>query len=1282
MFERFLLKYVSRDELEIYKRGSGGVVEARTAIADYEDKSPLYGFLVYRRRKVLLKYIPEGTSRLLQGDNGLVNPCSNCKFANTTTARVAVHFTSFEEKFTPYDSVFPLTSHIELTETALSQACSLHSAADSSRSSGASATKKNKLDEIVEDPKERPSYDARTAAGEKLTERKPLDVPEIIASLPIEKDLPVVPDDVDTRPTTRESLLPNDTPLASRKAAKILGLPLSSVSSGSIETPTRRPTTPAAAGDAASIYAASLGSPTRSDHYANLGGEPRASTSSATRPSLSDLEFYALYPHLKPKVKLGPRPSIDPSKSSSSGPRPVSSLPKGVRQRGREFLHSNSNTRPTSRSSALSANYPVPPPPPIPEIPEMPTYIRPSSSPASVKSMPMTLASKNEKLTKEKRRLMKAVEIRKKQLQAAKSQPTTPTKPNVPVVTEAPPMPAINKKADAGKEQKEKIDSPESQREAVVEPVEEGVMEDLPQQIEKEWPPNIEELPPEEASTIPTLSVEAPEKEPVRNPTRASGDHLKADSGVQIEVDRTSRALENEHKMLPSSSPISVEQSSEMPSTRPSSISEVGEEAAIADPWAKGTDESPREATQADEYNETVSVASNDELQVSRSELASEKQKEETASDSRRNKERADEFQVAAQADESSADEADEASDVTPTEKSIAFTNDGNLTLTFPERKASIREKRQAIMRPLSPLSIDPHAHALTDDSEVDESDDDFMHELRNAKVQEAKPVQVSKSPLPTVFPTLKPATVMTVMTPRSASNPAVPTVQKRRPNQPKRSTSEASLDDTPRSFSATQLKPTPEHAKSPQSPGSIGVARKGGVSSGISQRIKALARNSGSDENLSNLPRQSEPSRESNGSSIVALRKSSFRDATPPSFLTRPQSTITTHNSVRDRVSTHNSVRDRVSSFSKDPTLPPPSTSHSSASGNETPKLRDSIQTVYNVQQRNDNNRQSISVTARIVRDPRTEKPNMSMPNQATPLELHESPLTIEHKRGLSVPRLEMPPVERSPSLKRKTDANSPFSSPVQDPAALSPVLDRGARSPVLDRGARSPISPLPRPSSDTSRKDRARHSRRASEARSPTFLVRSSSQTSLDTAISQESKSSNERTHERKGSRGSRMLRRMSNSISLGRKTLAEIVSPKIKEEDNESLRPQRVPEEVRLQTPTHLEIGELNVQLPDTLLWKRRWVEIDGDGYFVVKPSKSNELATTKYTKQFHLSEFRRPFLPDREIEEMPNSVVLDFVDGRTLQCACESGNGQMEVLRLLQDAHSQWSDYAPS
>jgi hypothetical protein len=64
---RFLLKYTTRDAVDVLTTGTGGAHEARAAVAQYEDKSPLYGLLLYRRRKVLVKYIPEGTSRLLQG---------------------------------------------------------------------------------------------------------------------------------------------------------------------------------------------------------------------------------------------------------------------------------------------------------------------------------------------------------------------------------------------------------------------------------------------------------------------------------------------------------------------------------------------------------------------------------------------------------------------------------------------------------------------------------------------------------------------------------------------------------------------------------------------------------------------------------------------------------------------------------------------------------------------------------------------------------------------------------------------------------------------------------------------------------------------------------------------------------------------------------------------------------------------------------------------------------------------------------------------------------------
>ena len=68
-FCRFLLRYISRDEVGLLEKGNGGLAELEHVVDRYEDLSPLYGFIQYRRRKVILKYIPEGTSRLLQGEH-------------------------------------------------------------------------------------------------------------------------------------------------------------------------------------------------------------------------------------------------------------------------------------------------------------------------------------------------------------------------------------------------------------------------------------------------------------------------------------------------------------------------------------------------------------------------------------------------------------------------------------------------------------------------------------------------------------------------------------------------------------------------------------------------------------------------------------------------------------------------------------------------------------------------------------------------------------------------------------------------------------------------------------------------------------------------------------------------------------------------------------------------------------------------------------------------------------------------------------------------------------
>lgn len=104
--------------------------------------------------------------------------------------------------------------------------------------------------------------------------------------------------------------------------------------------------------------------------------------------------------------------------------------------------------------------------------------------------------------------------------------------------------------------------------------------------------------------------------------------------------------------------------------------------------------------------------------------------------------------------------------------------------------------------------------------------------------------------------------------------------------------------------------------------------------------------------------------------------------------------------------------------------------------------------------------------------------------------------------------------------------------------------------------------------------------------------------------------------------------------------------------------------------------MEVGDLNVQFPDTLLWKRRCIDIDDQGYLVFKPHGGNERANGGIVKRYHLNEFQPPFAPDLDRQELPHSIILDFRDGRTLQCACQSPLAQGSTLHLLQEFHRAW------
>jgi hypothetical protein len=461
------------------------------------------------------------------------------------------------------------------------------------------------------------------------------------------------------------------------------------------------------------------------------------------------------------------------------------------------------------------------------------------------------------------------------------------------------------------------------------------------------------------------------------------------------------------------------------------------------------------------------------------------------------------------------------------------------------------KEKRRAVLDPIQVSAENSEAEYLSDDS--------FMEELQSATVHEAKPMSVSKSPIHPYF-SRKPS--HETRAERSVSQ-AYAKVGRRSPDQLQRKTS----GPWP-----------PQVAADP-----VGVAKKITVSSGISQRIKALAEKS----NRESSPPMTPPGNFDSSKSSLASRKSSFFATTPLETSPKSSRSVT-------RLGTPSFLN---------------SSAPSSPEKKRTPTPKSIKATVYNVQKGNAQP-ESVQVTARIVRDERSTKPTLAMPNGSTPLDLHQSPLIIDHQKATRR--------QKSPTRGRAEAAS---------PTATSHSREQSN-------------GPSVRTSTDSGWKS---FGRRMSESKS---------------IHSHDGDDKRDDKKDKKESRTSKMFKRMSSSMnSMPWKTSSNNLSLPENDTRTTLLASLREP-------PPPVHVGDLNIQFPDTLLWRRRYVEIDSMGNLVLSPSKSNEKGIVK---RFHLSEFRTPYPPDQDRQELPNSVVLDFIDGRTLQCACETYIAQAQVLQ---------------
>lgn len=594
-------------------------------------------------------------------------------------------------------------------------------------------------------------------------------------------------------------------------------------------------------------------------------------------------------------------------------------------------------------------------------------------------------------------------------------------------------------------------------------------------------------------------------------------------------------------------------------------------------------------------------------------------------------------------------------------------------------QQSSKRMKRRALVEPIRTDIELTDKSAANSDANFS-SDDELMEELQSAVFQEAKPISVSKSPMSPVFPSPKKAAGNRFSRAFSASV--------------KKDSSESQLLTPPnksensRSVSASAAYLT-RISQQPAKP----MATKVNLGTGISQRIKAL-------EKLSSVAPGATPTSASTGPTpgpspaFFSVRKGSVRGSRSPSIAERANSLNRTTPSPSNSPNSSpeafklrgrsGSIQTRVDAFKASP-----------VPSGQPPKSRP----------------ESISVTARIVRDPKQPFPTMldvgKDPSEYTPLDLKQSPLVIDHQKAITTSTKETLQERRLSSSSKTTTARERRSSIT----VVKDLINQGRasfsehrRSITIEPSVSSPsvMSPNRPPSTHTNGSTGPHRALSISSRRSGSRSRDIGGSFSPPPTAGSSSSTNDEK--EKKSNRASRMLRRMSSSISSTRKSLAHTMSPTVREESEAFVSPSphssissAIPT-----TTTSVNIGDVNVQFPDTLLWKRRSMVLDSQGYLIISPAltahgNGRDKASTGATRRFHLSEFRTPTIPDVEMQELPNSVVLDFVEGGGLQIACEDRSGQGHVLHsmsliisqnsyifadhsiVLQDAHRNWAAY---
>ena len=968
----------------------------------------------------------------------------------------------------------------------------------------------------------------------------------------------------------------------------------------SVRTPSIREPSPARSPQLSERPLSIAGSDTSSStpHLTERKSTPDVPQSHFEEP----FDFSYLEP--KPKVKLGPRPVVTPERPRKSGTMGTSLLPAGYLAKKQEQQRPRSTGPVNPVQAQMLAGLAIfPTPPPIPSVPE---YNPRPVSRGSVKSMP---SQKSTTMTPEKLRLMKAVELRKRQMR--KSNPQIKTQPPVEQTPAVPNLPQDDKREDM-----ERSVSPLPNSAALEPPKpDSGIDLENAHSNEREMQNHLDspshcvgseaEVAPEPAGLLSAPTVDSdstpqqPDVELITDdhvePKEATTDGQQV-SGAEISFDDPSQ-----------SAPIS--EAMNIVSPIPASEAEpkqAAQEVKAEDITALPTEVMSGNANAVDQtINETAFSTTLENLITDVPEIVT----------------------TASSRPQTAEDEVKAPLERTPSplESGAPSSMESSGILVVESELSDLAKRRRGLVEPL-------HIEVETRRNSEAESltDNELLEELQSATFHDAKEMVVSKSPGPN--------------TPFFPSHLARSISRDSADSQLRSPVKEVSIPnglpqiDTHPTNGSTELIAQPHSGKSSSSVSPVDrpspvASLKRNVSSGITKRIQAL-------NELSNREPSAVP---------VHIPSRAMSPDPAPVFLSN------------DRRPSMRAPHSRSGSYRLRP--------NTERTGSFTNGSQPDIAHVWNTSQDTTSNRDSVSVKARIVRPPTAgsaENPN------DTNNDLHESQIEINHSRGTPTP----------------TSVSQAFLPPMPTVPTNPPSPDHRSLHSLHRKsfGRSKAATPGPVPANEEIRPGSA-------------------------SIIS---------TDEPSGSRTSRFFKRMSNFGNNSSKRRSVVLpSPPTAStpfEPSASRRPSVATAAptttaptaavVDRDTPPAVQVGDLNVQFPDTLvsptttnlpnaheltfdqqLWKRRWLSLDDAGNLHLSPPTSQQAQnnSSRPGKKFHLSDFKAPYAPDLERQELPHSICLEFTpgaqlpdgdEGGVLQLACEDAMGQRQVLRLLGGYWKSW------